>query len=450
MKIAQLHMDSQDRLRFEVVGKSSVKYYVKANHQVEAKRWVWTLNNAIQYAKDSAKEAAKTQTRNTEMLRQAKLAQAQGSSSEAGSQAGTRPASINLVPGTATGLERIATQRSAVGSDYVDDDGAGSVDQSLAGDDVARAVHSYGTTAIEGDADDDDEYGDDASEIEAHPIKRDAFVIAAHGAKLQLDMLSQISSALQYAKQHSPETTLADPNVSQAFDSYDSAVSNLNTLVGDLGRIARDREAYWQYRLEQELNVRRIWEDNMQKVAQDQEELENRIGESEEKRKQAKRALREVLDNQAGPVSVDESALASPGLSSPTETGQMSGRRVSMAPPRARRATIAELNDIAASDSEDDDEEFFDAVGAGEVEVVDELPEQKTPAAVTVQPIDGAGEVKAVKQTGSRSLESSFAGYEEPLRKRLKMDADNRPKISLWVSRPRLTGLPQLTYLRAS
>ena len=27
----------------------------------------------------------------------------------------------------------------------------------------------------------------------------------------------------------------------------------------------------------------------------------------------------------------------------------------------------------------------------------------------------------------------SFKGYEEPIRQRLKMDYDNRPKISLWV-----------------
>jgi hypothetical protein len=30
----------------------------------------------------------------------------------------------------------------------------------------------------------------------------------------------------------------------------------------------------------------------------------------------------------------------------------------------------------------------------------------------------------------------SFKGYEEPVRQRLKMDNDNRPKIGLWVSKP--------------
>ena len=56
MKIARLHMDAQDKLRFEIHGKSSVKYHLKANHQVEAKRWFWALNNAIQWTKDEAKD----------------------------------------------------------------------------------------------------------------------------------------------------------------------------------------------------------------------------------------------------------------------------------------------------------------------------------------------------------------------------------------------------------
>src|SRR5947207_11937852 len=55
MKIAQLYMEPQDKQRFEIHGKSSVKYHLKANHQVEAKRWYWALNNAIQWQKDEAR-----------------------------------------------------------------------------------------------------------------------------------------------------------------------------------------------------------------------------------------------------------------------------------------------------------------------------------------------------------------------------------------------------------
>jgi hypothetical protein len=75
MRIAKLYMDPQDKQRFEIQGKSSVKYHLKANHQVEAKRWYWALNNAIQWSKDEAREEERRTNRDQEMLHQAKLEQ---------------------------------------------------------------------------------------------------------------------------------------------------------------------------------------------------------------------------------------------------------------------------------------------------------------------------------------------------------------------------------------
>ena len=82
MRIAKLHMDSQDKTRFEIQGKSSVKYHLKANHVVEAKRWFWALNNAIQWAKDEEREEERRRTRDAEALRQARIEQSEGRLSE--------------------------------------------------------------------------------------------------------------------------------------------------------------------------------------------------------------------------------------------------------------------------------------------------------------------------------------------------------------------------------
>jgi hypothetical protein len=73
MKIAKLYMDPQDKQRFEIQGKSSVKYHLKANHQVEAKRWYWALNNAIQWSKDEAREEEKRHKGEVEALKQARF-----------------------------------------------------------------------------------------------------------------------------------------------------------------------------------------------------------------------------------------------------------------------------------------------------------------------------------------------------------------------------------------
>lgn len=408
-------MDAQDKLRFEIHGKSSVKYHLKANHQIEAKRWFWALNNAIQFSKDEAKEESRRSEKSAEIMRQAKTAMREN-------EAPARPAS-KLVPGSSTGLTRAAD----------DEEIATSIgDPSVAGDDLARAVGNNETQVIEGDLDNDEEFGDDASSVQAQPVNRDAFMIAAQSARIQLDLLAQINSALQMERERKPDTTMADPSVAQALSSYESAISNLKGLVGDLGRIARDRESYWHYRLEQEVSMRRMWEDSMAQVAKDQEQLEQRIEESEEKRKRTKRALKDAIEGQQpGDAVIGTAGNAAAG----PESAVSPTRDISL--PIRPRATSSGVGAstleamTGLSDSEgDDDDEFFDAVGAGEVEVVEDLP----PPTFTPDAAPAEKTIAESKEKSATDLKPSWRGYEDPVRTRLKMDDDNRPKISLWVS----------------
>ena len=95
-----------------------------------------------------------------------------------------------------------------------------------------------------------------------------------------------------------------------------------------------------------------------------------------------------------------------------------------------RKSAIADLTNLSDSDSEDD-EEFFDAVDAGEVEV-GEMPPSIPSLPDVIKDVDekpGLG----LRESKLAQIEPSFKGYEDPVRKRFKMDADNRPKISLWV-----------------
>lgn len=404
MRIAQLHMDAQDKLRFEIHGKSSVKYHLKANHQVEAKRWFWALNNAIQFAKDEAKaerKATEGHAKPHPIERQV-----------------TRDADSVSLSGSTTGA-KLAAPTAAIHRMSLDpgDETATSVgDLSVVGDEHPR-LRSQDTTAIDGDLDDEVDLPDEASSVgEAHPVNRDAFMIAAQSARLQLDLLAQISAALQAERAKNPDTPLSNPTVAQALTSYEAATANLRGLVGDLGRIARDRESYWQYRLEQEINVRRIWEENMAHVAREQEELENRIGESEEKRRATKRALRDALEGREQPA-VDVPAVQV------TRPRSSSGR--------SRRPTAAAVENLVDSDTEDE-VEFFDAVDAGEVQVVEQLPSVEVPVdRPPPESITATGkDLRIVKLT---DVSTSYKGYEEGIRLKLKMDADDRPKISLWV-----------------
>jgi hypothetical protein len=201
-------------------------------------------------------------------------------------------------------------------------------------------------------------------------------------------------------------------------------------MVNDLLKIARDRDAYWQYRLDREGDLRRLWEESMAKVAKELEELEGRMGESEEKRKLAKRALKQALEDStysAPPedheVPADESSSAQAPHESPRNR-----RRSIGSPEMMKRSAIAALDEM--SESESDDEEFFDAVGAGEIPV-EPMPHTPLPDDVPALKIEPPTREQDSKMG---QIEPSYKGYEDSVRQRLKLDADERPKISLWVS----------------
>lgn len=412
-------MDAQDKLRFEIQGKSSVKYHLRANHQVEAKRWYWALNNAIQWTKDEDREEQKRLDRQSEALKNAKAEQDKRQARESDTQSLQSIRNRSGTQGqTLAPPAHLQAQASSAGDE--EENGLSMYESS-----VAPATRLTSRTDVDG-YDQDEEMGDDASSHEPQPAQKDALNITAQSLKMQLDLLSQVSTSLRDEVTRNPALTFSDPMAVQAMATYESSVGNLRGLIGAYLRLASDRDAYWQYRLEREANMRRLWEDSMAKVAKEQEDLQNRMGEVEDKRKRTKRALRDALENLAetGPESPymasQEPQLVIPKLDKTAVTAMP---EIS---PMRKKSTVVELaGELSDSDS-DQDEEFFDAVDAGEVEVVhlSEAIEKKVelPAAV-----EGSRERKMAQ------IQSSFVGYEEPVRARLKLDADNRPKISLWV-----------------
>ncbi|KAI0400922.1 oxysterol-binding protein [Xylaria palmicola] len=419
MRIARLHMSPEEKTKFEIIGKSSVKYTLKANHEVEAKRWFWALNNAIQWMKDQAKEDERQKAQGAEMLRQArdhlgKPSDASTSDFHSDAMSANEPrSSISLtrLPSAKQTISRSEISRASI-TGSIDDEFVDSTNS------IARA-HSNGGHAAPTDADDEDddeEYVDTSSRAEAPSATKDAFNITAQSARLQLDTLAQVSAALQAEANRNPTLSLVDPKAAQALATYDSALKSLKGLMGDLLRISKDRDAYWQRRLDQEVEMRRMWEDSMAKVAAEQEILEARVGEAEMKRKMAKRALREVME-ESRPIS--RSSLQEDVAETREEMvkeGQKSPATISR-----KTTALSKLLD-ASEDSESEQEEFFDAVDAGEVDVAPLPPSE-------VMPLSGSRQDIVVSGV---DVSSAFKGYENGIRTRLKLDEDNRPRVGLW------------------
>lgn len=397
MRIAKLHMDPQDKQRFEIHGKGSVKYHLKANHVVEAKRWYWTLNNAIQWAKDEAREEDRRKAGEAERLGRIREQQRHEDASDAHSEMSRRGSKAGSL-GSSGENRRHSSLRTTGSFINADADESDFYEPSVNGPAAINGRHSSNDEDRDADIEDDDASSRGPSE----PPSSDSLALLANSARLQLDLLSQVVLAVQFEHAKNPELTLSDSLVTGALQSYESAVTSLKTLVGNLLMMSKERDAYWRYRIEKEVSLRKLWEENMAVLAQEQETLEGQAAGEREKKKRAKRALKEVLKK-------GESAPMSP----------------------MEEEVVEEV--VEESDSDSDDGEFFDAIDSGEVEVVTEMPVGVKSPGLSERDMafgGGEGDLRAKKVVAIRS---SYKGYEDPPRERLSMDADDRPKISLWV-----------------
>jgi len=416
MRIATLNMSPDDKTKFEIIGKSSVKYTLRANHEAEAKRWFWALNNAIQWMKDQAKAEERNKAQGAEFLKQA-----QDQFSKAGSSIGDMQSETASYaePRSSVQLSRHqsskATPRAAVSRGSV----SGSVDDEFVDAGTDAGAESPSNMPTDLDADDDDDYAGKSSILELPSSSKDAFNITAQSARLQLDTLAQVSAALQTEANRNPSMSLVDPKAAQALATYDSAIRSLKGLMGDLLRISKDRDAHWQYRLDQEVEMRQMWEESMAKVAAEQEDLETRAGKAELKHKATKRALRDLMEGSGG---LQSSSTGVSQQSQPLERVTEEGQK-SPAPLGRKATTLADVVDVLTDDSESEGEEFFDAVDAGAVNA-----EPMPPSELTA----GDGQAKQEVVVSGLDVSSAFKGYEDGFRTRLKLDSDNRPKVGLW------------------
>lgn len=443
MRIASLHMDPQDKQRFEILGKNSVKYHLKANHVVEAKRWYWTLNNAIQWAKDEAKDAEKRKGAEAERIGRLKELTVQQQRQQLQNQRNAPNAE----------LAELTLGQSTRSSSIVDLGATANEALYPESRQPAAQVTTKSHRDEDSDSEDDDDDNGSDSNSRKEPPTSDSLALAANSARLQLDLLAQVCLALQFQRQEDPNTTLGDETVSAALEGYDGAVKSLKKLVGDVLKMTKERERYWKYRVSKEQDMRRLWEENMQRLAEEHEVLQGEVGMERGKRKRTKRVLKEVLRREQALGSSATSAGFGPeheeaeagekkdGEAFEMTTGVPELKRIfqalgsveldSCGAAKDKRRSIQPVKpkalelDFDSSSDEDDDEEFFDAVDAGEVEVQTQMPKSPPPEPVQEFDID-------IREHKKQAIEPSMVGYEDSPRTRLAMDSDNRPKISLW------------------
>lgn len=506
MRQARLHVDSTEKLGFEVLSSTSVKFHLKANHPVETSRWVWALTNAIQYAKDE--EKIRNLKASHKKYQGSGVAPAKSGDHTASRDDSSASAKFAPLATHSSGSSVAAGPKSDRSTSFSAGYAGASRPQSLVADEhqmksnVAKLVQMNNSEIErrgnfdrdeEEDDDEDDEHEDYMTRDEAPftaEVKsaEDSIAIGLKSIKMVLESLSTSISG----ESASPE------ELKKGISSLEQAVSMITTLISQYTSHVASREKYYQTKIDRSNQLQELWEKVIHDMEIEKDKIQTQLHEAIQKKRQANKVLREVAGTSMSyPLGRGKSVVVGSHTGSPTKSASTPGQPELASPqtpslenPVDAHGLNNELKHISVeSESESElEDEFFDALGSGNEDKCGETQEEQVKGLVaTSNPVAGSVEpvvVRAVEpqgtQIGSDALpketlgtvtqdlakdtlssaspapsvleqepqenltdsqrqkfvtivdDKSFAGYEDGPRKRLTLDDDNRPGISLW------------------
>lgn len=403
---------SADGYKFEVnnsLGKSFPSFWLKGNHPVEVSRWVETIRQSIDLAREASGQPRHSLSGST-----------YASSIADGS---TKRPSVTGLPTTHTPPES-----------YQENDG------SVAGDDA-------------------DTFQDD----ELTPPHSDDFELLAQGARTQLETAQQLLGSLEGEGEVKAALRGALGELQGQLDEYIEVVGARERFYTRKYEREIDAKRLWEENMEQIIQQHQATEAELEKVGRDNtrrkralQEVRANLGspalsprhsvaEEDVFDASAKAQLREDGMSAVPPVQRADSAstlrLNTAVPSSPTLVRGRSGTGAASlgsvaSPTRGSRlragttaldpAALEQLVDSALAgetdEGSDSDDEFYEAIEAGSIVVAPEAA-QKPEAAPHEAQFDEF--MKGVDL-------AQYGGYEK-LRDRLPITTDNRPPMSLWA-----------------
>ncbi|KAI0053692.1 hypothetical protein FA95DRAFT_1579337 [Auriscalpium vulgare] len=439
MKTAVLRVAAHsEKLRFEVHstpsrGHSNVqKWFMKANHHVEAARWAQAIGKAIDFAKAEGGEVLH-RTRSTHGSISSTLSVPHSSKKD---RSDTESVTSSNVPTDdegpfGAGSSRVHLHHHHQHGDY----SAGENDRE------ASAETSSGNDSTER-----------VNEGRVPPHEH-SFELHGNSAAAQLELTTQLLANL--LSPSNPPMRTAE--LTRALkDSLATAHSTFN----EYSLMVKERDDWWRARLAREQKRQTVWEESLASVVKEGEALEQELRTRSRRRSRAPSEFG-VLPDALGTVKGRPSILAlSPppieeGERTPLETTQAtatttdistsvpvvtpsrrppslgraasSSRTLSITPAAVRRApssaalspgfvASAGLSDEEDGPDTDDEDEFFDAIESNAL-----------PNLVINDALEGHTEKVLSKDIDT----AQYEGYTK-LRQRLPIENDNRPPTSLW------------------
>ena len=488
-----------ERSRFEVHslpsrGHTTVqKWYMKANHPVEAHRWAEAIKNNIEwYRQREGATDSDTSSINVSLRRKSGESDQSGLKSTPSMSSQSRSNTLwrKSIPGSQLrDPDNISTNFS-----HEFTGGSPDVSQEAQAGPSTESRHTH-----EGDEDQFDE--DSSSSNSEHKAPHPNIELHGNAASAQLELTTELANAFTMPP-NSPKSTL------DAYASLKDSLNTTQTLVNEYLQMSREREEWWARQLKKERARQRFWEESLAVVVKEGETLEQELrnrsrrrgsrvfgpsatstitGGAEKKRPSvlgldSSSSSRHILPLLEEPASPDvtsppppTAALATPRYSPPPPlpipsvaiTPPTAQGRDSFFPPSpARSETLDTIktNDtqvehrpplVSAEGSQspqrqlsahddyehdtDDEDEFFDAIESNNLPNLLVHESIASPTSATFSPSEGDKasyadllSLATTKGPLPKTVDIlPYAGYAH-LRDRLALRSDQRPSTSLW------------------
>lgn len=409
--------NSGDKTRFEVHSLPSrshasgvQKWYMRANHPVEAARWTQAISNAMEWARRHD-------------LGQLSVPRGSGDSDRSALKLGK----VSLHLGTKRKVD-LGTHsiRGSQGS-FVDmrEDGGGA----MLGDASEDAINDEYDTEYEGRCNDGS-----LSSLSTWPPHESTFDLQGNSLAAQMEVTVQLLSSL-------PPPPDTPPRAKELQAALKESFLTMQTMVNEYVQMSKEREEWWRSQLRRERERQTVWEESLQAVVREGETLEKEL--RARSRRRGSRFFDATSLETGGtsksipwsppllPTVVQEHDVLEEHSSHPEERPiglvASASRVITSAQPAAPTTpTQQNISRFQSPNSEEDEDiidteeedEFFDAIEFNNLPnlVVSELLTSPTHSALTLPHVV--------------NLEP-FVGY-RAFRTQLPINRDNRPSTSLW------------------
>ena len=427
---------TNDNSRFELYSKASSsvpKIICKSSHRGEIARWVQAIKMNIEYYSKRGRQSS------TGSIGAATQIGASTSGPVAASVVGNLPPTDTFL---SQALQRTATSLST-----------GSASRANLAHSIGKGADADGDAISIFDAADDQSIADAAENTPGGIPHEGLFDINVLNIKTQLELTEQLVSAVIGTPSAGTGKTQSSSSQEALKDALRTSLLTLATLISQQKVMTQDRERYLLGRIDREVEARRLWEENMLTVAKQQAETDRQLNEAarqnDKQRKMLKQA-KEVLgglassgSHPAGEEAYSTSPLDSLDASTAPIINTPASQAQTFRTARSGRQSISisNIQQVAAAldaggDSDDEEDEFFDAIETGV------LPNMKQHASIANPDGDRPGtptaqdkyvELKVDKVEKGTMKEYLARKSLEPymhVRSKLPIDDDKRPSVS--------------------